>query len=49
MNHKYEKTGGYARNARRPALKAVARILKSKIRERSFDPVAYAAALEILG
>ena len=51
MNQQYEKTGGYARKPRDCAGNAnsIIRILKSRNRGRPFDPVAYAAALEILG
>ena len=49
MNKKYEKTGGYARKAYGPARKTLGRKLKYKIPERPFDPVAFAAALEVLG
>ena len=49
MNQRFEKTGGYARKPRDTAGKTIAAILKSRIPGRPFDPVAYAAALEILG
>ena len=49
MNQQYQKTGSYACNPRNPAGKTIARILRSRILDRPFDPVAYAAALEVLG
>lgn len=49
MNQNYKKTGGYARQRRDAAAKPIITILKSRIFGRPFDPVAYAAALEVLG
>ena len=49
MKQEYQKTGGYARKPRDRAGKTFPGILKSRIPDRPFDPVAYAAALEVIG
>ena len=49
MKQKYDTMGGNARQRRDSAGKTIPSILKSAIFGRPFDPVAYAAALEVLG
>ena len=49
MNSVTKKTGEYARTAREKARDFTAKSLNSNIFARPFDPVAYAAALEVLG
>ena len=49
MKQDYQKTGGYARKPRGTARQTITKILKSQSLPRPFDPVAYAAALEVIG